>query len=191
MSSSSDKSAQNEMISHESNGQTQRVLDVNRAKTLIIGYGNPGRQDDGLGPEFVRRVDTDSWLDVVTQVNYQLTVEDAVDIANFERVIFVDAALGAARNGVDAGSGYSFSAVSSAVAQPFASHSLTPEGLMALSQTLFQASAVAYILAIDGYEFDQFEEKLSPAAERNLHEALCYCRHWLQAHPLEGRVEHA
>ena len=25
-------------------------------RTLIIGYGNPGRQDDGLGPAFVSRL---------------------------------------------------------------------------------------------------------------------------------------
>ncbi len=161
---------------------------MDRGLTLIIGYGNPGRQDDGLGPEFVRHVDEDDWQGVATQVNYQLTVEDAIDIARYQRVIFVDAAID---TGLEEGQGFNFSAVGEASGQPFASHSLTPGSLMELARTLFNANAEAYVLAISGYEFDQFEEKLSSKAEGNLRNALSYCRQWLQMHPVGEAESHA
>ncbi len=144
--------------------------------TLILGYGNPGRQDDGLGPEFVRRVEDESWPGVTTQMNYQLTVEDAVDIAKVKRVIFVDASMQQRS--------FSFSPVAATPTQldpqPIASHSLSPESLMTLSRTLFNAQAEAWVLAIQGFEFDRFEEKLSPGAEGNLQQALRYCHRWLR-----------
>ena len=64
-------------------------------KILIYGYGNPGRQDDGLGISVVERIE--KWirkhkLDFVkTDCNYQLNIEDAAEIADKELVIFVDA----------------------------------------------------------------------------------------------------
>ncbi|WP_168188162.1 hydrogenase maturation protease [Hahella sp. CCB-MM4] len=161
---------------------------MNGGLTLIIGYGNPGRQDDGLGPEFVRRVDDGNWQGVSTQVNYQLTVEDAVDIARYPRIIFVDATI---EPSIATEQGFSFTPVGEASGQPFASHSLTPGSLMELARTLFDARAEAYILAISGYEFDQFEEKLSARAEANLLNALDYCRQWLQRHPVSELESHA
>jgi len=182
--------------------------------TLILGYGNPGRQDDGLGPEFIRCVDAADWEGVTTQVNYQLTVEDAIDIAQVKRVIFVDASLqdsmqkqGFSLTSVKSGMSQSTkvesnehlsdtiqaSAASSLVnpssfthQSSITSHSLSPESLMELSRTLFNAQAEAWVLAIQGYEFDQFEEKLSPGAEANLQRALQYCRYWLMGYNLMG-----
>jgi len=64
-------------------------------KTLVYGYGNPGRQDDALGILLAERVER--WLTmhpvegVVTDSNYQLNIEDAATIAAFDRVIFADA----------------------------------------------------------------------------------------------------
>ena len=66
-----------------------------KAKILIIGYGNPGRQDDGLGVLLVDELfswASNSQLDFVyTDSNYQLNLEDAATIADFELVVFADA----------------------------------------------------------------------------------------------------
>ena len=70
---------------------------------LLIGYGNPGRGDDGLGPALVEgleRVGTEE-LELIS--DYQLTVDLAFDLAPFETVIFADAAMtGAAPFSFDA-----------------------------------------------------------------------------------------
>ncbi|KZY45836.1 hypothetical protein A3732_01150, partial [Oleiphilus sp. HI0050] len=64
-------------------------------KILFIGYGNPGRQDDGLGPALIKALEDDSILadKVSLSSNYQLTVEDAYDITQYDTVVFVDASL--------------------------------------------------------------------------------------------------
>ena len=65
---------------------------------LIYGYGNPGRQDDGLGSALVEALE--KWLPpalrsrVVLDSNYQLNAEDALAISGHDTVIFVDAATG-------------------------------------------------------------------------------------------------
>ena len=43
----------------------------------VIGYGNPGRQDDGLGPAFVQALRNKGYT-FPTSDPYQLTVEDAL-----------------------------------------------------------------------------------------------------------------
>ena len=64
---------------------------------LIYGYGNPGRQDDGLGNEFVEIME--KWIadegikNVFTDSNYQLNIEDADTISSKDIVVFVDATI--------------------------------------------------------------------------------------------------
>lgn len=135
--------------------------------TIIIGYGNPGRQDDGLGPTFIESFQCDSRNMIELQSNYQLTVEDALEISNYEQVIFVDAS-------IDCLEPFFLEEITETNDTGFGSHSLTPQALIQLSNTLYQHFPKAYILAIRGYEFDQFEEKLSDIASENLNLAIHY-----------------
>lgn len=142
-------------------------------RILVIGYGNPGRQDDGLGPECARRIDSWQLAQVDTQDNYQLTVEDAFDIAQYDAVIFADASLEAIES-------FHFYPMSAADEARIGSHSLSPAAVVELSRTLFNAKTDAYILGIKGFEFDRFEEKLSERAELNLQAALTFLQPWLK-----------
>jgi hydrogenase maturation protease len=135
-------------------------------KTLIIGYGNPGRQDDGIGPAFIDTFPEES-NKIALQSNYQLTVEDALELKNYEQVIFVDAS-------INCNEPFHLEEITATNNSGFGSHSLTPHALIQLCQTLYQHSPAAYILAIRGYEFDQFEEKLSATANDNLKHALTF-----------------
>ena len=136
-------------------------------KTIIIGYGNPGRQDDGLGPAFIESFQSDTKRIIELQSNYQLTVEDALEIGSFEQVIFVDAS-------IDCQEPFYLEEITETNDTGFGSHSLSPQAVIQLSNSLYQHFPKAHILAIRGYEFDQFEEKLSDSASENLKQASTY-----------------
>ena len=134
----------------------------------MLGYGNPARGDDGLGPALVERIGSLALEGVETRVDYQLCVEDAMDIGRFDQVIFVDASL-------DATPPYLHYRLAETLAPTtLDTHSVSPEALIHLARTLFGATSSASILAIRGYDFTTFSERLSPAARRNLNVALDY-----------------
>ncbi len=136
-------------------------------KILLIGYGNPGRLDDGLGPALAAAVEELQLPNVTVDSDYQLTVEDASDVAAHDIVIFADAST----NGQEP---YYVEAVEPKAALSFSSHSVEPAVLLHLAQTLFDAKTRGYILGIRGYEFNEFGERLSDAAAENLEKALQY-----------------
>ncbi len=59
---------------------------------LVLGYGNPGRQDDGLGPAAAEAIAQLHVPGVRVEQNYLLNIEDAADAAEHDCVLFVDAA---------------------------------------------------------------------------------------------------
>ena len=63
------------------------------AKVLVIGYGNPGRLDDGLGPALAAAIESAAPAGVTVDADYQLTVEDAAAVAEHDVVVFADAAV--------------------------------------------------------------------------------------------------
>lgn len=128
---------------------------------LVIGYGNPGRLDDGLGPALAEAVARCNPAGVNVDADYQLTVEDAAAVAAHEVVVFADADM----TGPEP---FSFRAVRPAAGLGFTTHGLEAPAVMALAGELFAADTRGYILGIRGYEFDQFGEGLSDRARENL-----------------------
>ncbi len=55
----------------------------------LIGYGNPGRGDDGLGPALAAHLMEEP--DIVVTSDYQLTVDHALLLADAQIVVFADA----------------------------------------------------------------------------------------------------
>ena len=131
------------------------------AKVLLIGYGNPGRMDDGLGPAFAEVVEKMGIPDLMVDADYQLTVEDAADIAGSDVVVFVDAS-------VVGPEPFFFRAVEPSGEPGFSTHSIAPEAVMALAYELFGAKTKGYVLGIKGYTFNEFGEGLSAGAMKNL-----------------------
>lgn len=142
------------------------------AEVLIIGYGNPGRMDDGLGPAFADEAALLNLHGVTVESNYQLTVEDAHAVARHPVVIFADA------TGEENVEPFSFKRIEPArnSGPSFTSHSVTPEEVLALSITLFGARTRAYVLGIRGYQFESFSERLSDGARQNLHAAVAFLK---------------
>ncbi|HTZ59454.1 MAG TPA: hydrogenase maturation protease [Acidobacteriaceae bacterium] len=135
---------------------------------LVLGYGNPGREDDGLGPTAAAAIEADGWANVTVLSNYQLVPEDVFEIANADVVWFVDAS----RSG---GEPFEVIALPPSDAISFASHSATPQELLALTAQYFGRRPKAHMLAIRGYRF-AFREGLSGRAGRNLEQALVFLR---------------
>ncbi|MDD3375432.1 MAG: hydrogenase maturation protease [Candidatus Omnitrophica bacterium] len=139
------------------------------SKVLLIGYGNPGRLDDGLGPALAEAIEKLDLPDVTVDSDYQLTVEDAAAVAEHDVVIFADAA-------VDGQEPFFFQKIKPKSDVSFTTHSIEPEAVLALAHDLFQSKAEAYALGIRGYEFNDFGEKLSDKAQNNLLDAIKFIK---------------
>lgn len=146
---------------------------MKRKSVLLIGYGNPGRLDDGLGPAVAESVAAMRLPGVTVDSGYQLNVEDAESIARHDVVVFADAA--------DRGRRVSFRRLAAVEDGSFTTHSVSPEQALGLARKLFGARTQAYVLAIRGYEFNEYEERLSERARANLAEAVRFLRQALPA----------
>jgi len=136
-------------------------------RLIVIGYGNPGRLDDGLGPAFAERVAKLGLPGVTADSNYQLNVEDAATIAEYDMVVFADAS-------VSGPEPFSWCDVAPREPGSFSSHHVEPGEVVQLARTLFGAQTKACLLGIRGYEFNEFCERLSDGAQANLDEALAF-----------------
>ncbi len=135
---------------------------------MVIGYGNPGRLDDGLGPAFAESLRELDLPGVTVESNYQLNIEDAELVSRFDEVIFVDASVSAAAP-------FEVNALkASAPMVGFSSHSVSAESVLGLAKELFGAEPSASALAIRGRSFDGFGERLSSEARSNLARSLDY-----------------
>lgn len=141
-------------------------------KILIYGYGNPGRQDDGLGNEFVNIIE--KWVDEVGlqdfsfDSNYQLNIEDAHELSLHDLVIFVDAS-------VEEMDDFCFSKVDASTKVTFTTHAASPGYVVELCRELYGKSPLTYLLHIKGYEW-AFREGLSKKAKQNLQLAVDYSK---------------
>jgi len=143
-------------------------------KILIYGYGNPGRQDDGLGAAFIAAIE--KWIaeqeitHIALDTNYQLNIEDAHLISGYDKVVFVDATI----EPIDS---FSFTKVIPSDAKvEFTMHAVSPAFVVDLCQKIFENMPEAWLLHLKGYNWD-FEEKLSEKAKENLSAALNFFYH--------------
>ncbi len=135
---------------------------MDASRTLLLAWGNDGRADDGLGPALAEALAGRAPAALTVSSDYQLQVEDAHEAAGYARVIFADAD----RSGPGPFSCRRLEPAASSLS--FSSHSVTPGGLLALTAELFGRQPEAWLLGIRGYEFDRFEQGLSPEARENL-----------------------
>jgi len=176
--------------------------------SLVIGIGNPLRGDDGIGWRLAALLPARAGLAV--RCSQQLTPELAEELAAVERVLFLDAWLGSDGPGVEGrqeGVGWnqspqlvppplqlqelpassdrnpvSGSAAVWAGADPWggASHGLSPQALLALSQILYGQAPRAHQLLLPAHCFGHGEGISAPLAGR-LGEARCLIGAWIAA----------
>lgn len=135
---------------------------------LVIGYGNPGRLDDGLGPALAEAIEKLRLPGVTVEAAYQLGVEDAAEVARHKIVVFADASTNAPEP-------FEVKRIRAAERSlSFSSHSVRPEEVLSLAKELFQAEPEAWLMGIRGYEFNEFGERLCERARENLARAVEY-----------------
>jgi hydrogenase maturation protease len=146
-------------------------------KILIYGYGNPGRQDDGIGPSFVELVD--EWIiredlsGIDTDCNYQLNIEDSAVISEYQTVVFVDASV------VEEIETFKLELVKpDNAAIEFTMHAVSPSFVVDLCKKIYQKDPEVYVLHIKGYEFD-FIEAISAKAKTNLDASLTFLKNFI------------
>jgi hydrogenase maturation protease len=148
---------------------------------FVLGYGNPGRLDDGLGPKAAERLAALGLECVTVEIAYQLNIEDAFGISGHDVVIFVDASLNAPEP-------FSFEPLTPADEVTFTSHSVSPGSIMKLCADHFGPAPQAWVMAIKGYSFE-FEEGLTEQAQKNLDEALTFLSDFLSKQSHESPPE--
>ena len=148
---------------------------VKKLDILLYGYGNPGRKDDGLGPILVDLVE--KWIikneikNISIDSNYQLNIEDAYTIRDYDIVIFIDASI----EEID---DFIVTRVEPSDKVNYTMHSASPSFVLNLCNKIYNYTPETYLLHIKGYEF-QMEEGLSHQAHKNLMEALRFIKRLL------------
>ena len=135
-----------------------------RDRLLLIGYGNPLRGDDGVGPRIVCRFARRHRGVVRACVVPQLVPELCALLAKHDAVIFVDAS--AAGDG-----GCRLLPLECAAATNWGTHLCSPAALVALTAELYGAKPRAWCLAVAGRDF-RLGAGLSATARASCREAL-------------------
>lgn len=143
------------------------MRDLNHSQTLLIGIGNSGRKDDGLGWQLTERVEGSGLFKGDAILRYQLQVEDAELISHYDNVIFVDAC----RNAIEGG--FEVKTCDAAATFTFSTHEIAPESILYLCQDLYEKSPLALLLLIEGNEWS-LDIGLSEKASTNLENAWSY-----------------
>lgn len=130
---------------------------------LLVGIGNKGRGDDGLGWAFADRLIGDGRFDIIYR--YQLQVEDAELISRYEQVWFVDASHQSLDNG------FSCERLQGKGHFTYTTHSLHPEAVLQLCHQIFQRTPETYLLGIRGEDFG-LGKTLSDAGRKHLEKSL-------------------
>lgn len=157
-------------------------------KLLIIGYGNPDREDDGVAWHILRALtiklgltapesyedEFPEFAQIAFAFYLQLTPEIAEEIAAYDYICFVDAHTGSIPESVrliDVESDFQRS--------PF-THHLTPQSLISICETIYQHKPEAALLSVLGHRF-LFTRQLSEETKTLVPQAVELIWDWLNS----------
>jgi hydrogenase maturation protease len=127
-------------------------------KTLIIGYGNTLRSDDGVGVWIADRIAALDLPDVEVRTYHQLDLELIPDLLPFDTVILVDAAA--------SGEPITYRVFSSSTAVPsIVTHNVNPESLQQLAHEFYGITLDMHLITVRGESFE-FGSMLSPSVQQ-------------------------
>lgn len=134
-------------------------------KILVIGLGNPLREDDGIGAEVVeileKRMAPATREKVTLLAGHQVDLIQAAIIKDYDKVIFVDAQTGMSSQPVQ------IKKMTPANDAPtFTSHIGSIPVLLSITERVFGQVPDCYLVAVQGSDF-AFEHSLSAAGKNN------------------------
>ncbi len=156
-------------------------------KTLLLGYGNVDRQDDGVAWHILAGVGKRLGLPVPDSVDeefptsagetelmffLQLTPELSETVAAFDRVCFIDAHTGHVPNDLNIET-----VTSEFQASPF-THHLTPASCLSLAEALYGKAPPSILVSVRGFEFG-FSRELSAGTAKLAGQAIDAILNWL------------
>lgn len=157
-------------------------------KTLIVGFGNADRQDDGVAWHVLRGIarklgqpapdqPEEGFIPEGSEIDLwyvlQLTPEMSEDFSRYERICFVDAHTGNIDEEI------LLQPVEHSAAASAFTHHMTPATCMALTQAIYQKSPEARLLSIRGYQFG-FTRELSPLTRALVDQAIAIIWKWIE-----------
>lgn len=150
-----------------------------KPKLLVLGYGNPGRGDDGLGPHLLTLLQGCAQDFKAAQlefiVDFQLQIEHVLDLQAHHLALFIDAQYPSAMPG-----GVGFKRVVAAKDDSTSTHQLSPAALLTVYQhALHHPAPPAFLLTIQGQTFE-LGQTLSQPARRHLVRAFALGYYLLQ-----------
>lgn len=132
---------------------------------MIIGIGNSGRADDGLGWAFLDAIDSMRLDNTDFEYKYQLQIEDADLISQYDEVLFVDASNNQHPDG------FAIYPLAPALGFTFSTHALEPAVIVGLCKEMYTALPECRMLEITGEEWG-LKIGLSDIGMRNLKRAI-------------------
>jgi hydrogenase maturation protease len=156
-------------------------------RTLILGYGNLDRQDDGVAWHILENIAElinrqlppaieDTFIDLGENPDLffqlQLMPELADILKDYSRVCFVDAHTGNVEDNLNI-----VPVKASFQSSPF-THHMTPETLLSFVDTLYHQVPKAILVSVRGYEFN-FNRSLSKDTETLAKEASQWILDWI------------
>jgi len=141
-----------------------------KADTLVIGYGNADRQDDGVGWHVLKNLaekigatipeDPGAPIEIESdQVDLlfilQIFPELAETISHYHRVCFVDAHTADIKAEID------WNELLPAYERSPLTHHMSPKTVLSIAATIYEHLPESILVSIRGFSF-QFERELSP-----------------------------
>ena len=158
-------------------------------KTLLLGWGNPDRQDDGAAWHVLAGGARRSGLPVPEEegenfaplgsdldllFTLQLTPELAEIVALYDRAVFIDAHTGSVDQDLN------FRRLSAVFQTSPLTHHFTPESCLELAKRLYGAAPDAWLMSVRGYLFG-FERELSEPTALLARDAVDRLMEWINS----------
>ena len=158
-----------------------------KADTLIIGYGNADRQDDGVGWHILKDLaerlgttvpdDPGAAIEVESETVdlmfiLQIYPELAEEISHYNRVCFVDA------HTADIPEEVSWIELSPEYEKSPLTHHMSPRTVLSISKTIYDRAPEAILVSVRGFHFE-FERELSSKTAALAEEATERIWEWI------------
>ncbi len=150
------------------------------SKSIVIGYGNRDRADDGVAFAVINELrsqlgqkmleEDDTGLDDLNNENDSIFISQLVPeimelLTGYDRIVFVDAHVGPDMEDLNC------SPVLPQYISSSFTHHMTPSALLAFLNALYRHEPEAHLVSIRGYDFD-FKRGFSPQVQELVQPAV-------------------